>query len=180
MRYWPVSSVTPVRTLVISAGLDASIVTPGSTAPDVSRTAPARLCALARLGIAPTTANTTNNRSSTRFMRNLHNRLGHEANLGPGDAANGRDYGPFQRRVSRKEAVELGCTLALRHRRDAHHGAILFHAIGLELGREVQVAVWPLLHVANAHVEWGQQHLALLHLLRLRVVERHAPQRLPF
>src|SRR6187200_1016893 len=90
MRYCPKSSVTPVRTLVISAGLDASIVTPGSTAPDVSRTAPARLCALARLGIAPTIANTTNNRGRTRLMRDLHNRLGHEANLGRWVAANGR------------------------------------------------------------------------------------------
>jgi hypothetical protein len=68
-----VSSVTPLRTLVMSAGLDASIVTPGSTAPDVSRTVPARLCALARLGPAATIAITTNNRISIRFMsENLH------------------------------------------------------------------------------------------------------------
>src|SRR5437870_2521569 len=73
MRYCPVSSVTPVRTLVMSAGLDASTVTPGGTAPDVSRTAPARLCAVARLGPAPTIAITINDRISIRFMgENLH------------------------------------------------------------------------------------------------------------
>src|SRR5438093_6975348 len=52
----------------MSAGLDASIVTPGSTAPDVSRTVPARLCAAAKLGAAPTIAITTNDRISIRFM----------------------------------------------------------------------------------------------------------------
>src|SRR6185436_9789720 len=39
--YWPVSSVTTERTFSISAGLDASTVTPGSTAPDASLTTPA-------------------------------------------------------------------------------------------------------------------------------------------
>jgi hypothetical protein len=41
IRYWPAPSVTAVRTFSINAGLDASTVTPGSTAPDESRTAPA-------------------------------------------------------------------------------------------------------------------------------------------
>src|SRR6185436_8527319 len=40
IRYWPVPSVTAERTFSISAGLEASTVTPGSTAPDVSRTRP--------------------------------------------------------------------------------------------------------------------------------------------
>ena len=40
MRYWPLPSVVAVRTFSMSAGLDASTVTPGSTAPDVSRTVP--------------------------------------------------------------------------------------------------------------------------------------------
>ena len=40
MPYCPVPSVTVVRTFSISAGLAASTVTPGSTAPDASRTAP--------------------------------------------------------------------------------------------------------------------------------------------
>src|SRR5438046_1726328 len=79
----------------MSAGLDASIVTPGSTAPDVSRTVPARLCAEAKLGAAPTIAITTNNRISIRFMsENLHNRLRYEV-----DPSSKRrecaDYGPF-------------------------------------------------------------------------------------
>ena len=57
MRYWPVPSVTTVRTFSMSAGLDASTVTPGSTAPDPSVTRPAMLgfcCAQAMLGIAST------------------------------------------------------------------------------------------------------------------------------
>src|SRR5262249_52937393 len=39
--YWPRSSVVTVRTFSISAGLDASTVTPGSTAPVASWTSPA-------------------------------------------------------------------------------------------------------------------------------------------
>ena len=39
--YWPVPSVTTVRVFSRSAGLDASTVTPGSTAPDASLTTPA-------------------------------------------------------------------------------------------------------------------------------------------
>ena len=41
MRYWPAPSVTTVRTFSMSAGLAASTVTPGNTAPDVSLTTPA-------------------------------------------------------------------------------------------------------------------------------------------
>jgi hypothetical protein len=40
IRYCPVSSVVAVRTFSINAGLDASTVTPGKTAPDVSLTTP--------------------------------------------------------------------------------------------------------------------------------------------
>jgi hypothetical protein len=40
MRYWPVASVTTARTRSINAGLVASTVTPGSTAPDVSLAVP--------------------------------------------------------------------------------------------------------------------------------------------
>jgi hypothetical protein len=40
MRYWPVPSVTTARIFSINAGLDASTVTPGSTAPDGSFTTP--------------------------------------------------------------------------------------------------------------------------------------------
>src|SRR5215470_14349435 len=105
MRYCPVSSVTPVRTFVMSAGLDASIVTPGSTAPDVSRTVPARLCAVATLAPATTIAITTSDRISTRFMsENLHNRLHNEAH----PLSNRRewaDYGPIDYGVSRNDAL---------------------------------------------------------------------------
>src|SRR5580704_6728592 len=41
MRYWPVPSVTAARVFSIRAGLDASTVTPGSTAPELSFTIPA-------------------------------------------------------------------------------------------------------------------------------------------
>src|SRR5204863_9513429 len=41
IRYCPVLSVTTVRAFSISAGLDASTVTPGSTPPDGSLTVPA-------------------------------------------------------------------------------------------------------------------------------------------
>jgi hypothetical protein len=40
IRYEPLPSVTAVRTFSISASLAASTVTPGRTAPDVSRTTP--------------------------------------------------------------------------------------------------------------------------------------------
>src|SRR5262245_59446122 len=51
IRYWPAPSLTAVRIFSISAGLAASTVTPGSTAPDASLTAPAiDACANARFG----------------------------------------------------------------------------------------------------------------------------------
>src|SRR5437899_12856331 len=55
MRYRPRSSVTTKRTFSIRAGLAASTVTPGITAPDVSLTtpamaAPSELCAQAAAG----------------------------------------------------------------------------------------------------------------------------------
>jgi len=51
-RYCPVSSVTAVRTRSIKAGLAASTVTPGRTAPDVSLTTPViAACANATAGV---------------------------------------------------------------------------------------------------------------------------------
>src|SRR6266550_1167900 len=41
--YWPIPSLTAERTFSISAGLAASTVTPGRTAPDVSFTVPTML-----------------------------------------------------------------------------------------------------------------------------------------
>src|SRR5215470_14480323 len=95
MRYWPDSSETPVRALVMSAGLDASIVTPGSTAPEVSRTVPARLCAVARLAPALRIATATSNRINSRFMSEPPQPLGHEECPTPGLLRRLRDYGPF-------------------------------------------------------------------------------------
>jgi hypothetical protein len=51
IRYWPVPSVTTVRTRSIKAGLVASTVTPGSTAPEVSLAVPVMVaCAHATAG----------------------------------------------------------------------------------------------------------------------------------
>src|SRR5262245_55974789 len=96
MRYCPPASVTPVRTLVMSAGLDASTVTPGSTAPDVSRTVPARLCAATRVGSATSAVIATSNRLSTDLITgDLLDRW----ILRPWDPffayRRGRDYGPL-------------------------------------------------------------------------------------
>src|SRR5688572_8786936 len=67
MRYWPVPSVTAVRTFSTSAGLAASTVTPGNTAPVVSLTSPARMaCAAATRG---TTATSPNNRKYLATVR---------------------------------------------------------------------------------------------------------------
>ena len=46
MRYSPRSSVTALRTFSMRTGLDASTVTPGITAPDVSVTRPAMVAEL--------------------------------------------------------------------------------------------------------------------------------------
>ena len=50
MRYWPLPSVTAVRTCSISAGLRASTVTPGRMPPVSSETVPPMVCALAAPG----------------------------------------------------------------------------------------------------------------------------------
>ena len=68
MRYWPAPSVTTVRTFSMSTGLAASTVTPGSTAPDVSRTTPA-IEACARAGLAPPTRYSRNTPSNAARRR---------------------------------------------------------------------------------------------------------------
>src|SRR4051794_40699246 len=76
MRYWPVPSVTDVRVFSINAGLDASMVTPGSTAPDASFTLPAIddwACATA--GSSRTIAGRTHVRASLSTERTSINRL---------------------------------------------------------------------------------------------------------
>ena len=64
--------MTADRTFSISAGLDASTVTPGSTAPDVSLTVPAiaLVCADATAGSSASSAAAKMNRANVR-MRNL-------------------------------------------------------------------------------------------------------------
>ena len=72
MRYWPVSSLTTVRTFSIRTGLAASTVMPGNTAPDVSLTTPVMApCAEAEEGrtnrtIKTAEPNTTNRVSEDR------------------------------------------------------------------------------------------------------------------
>src|SRR5687767_6534065 len=64
----PFPSLTVVRTFSINTGLDASTVTPGSTAPDVSLTTPAiDACANARLGVSSVHASTNNAFVNTRI-----------------------------------------------------------------------------------------------------------------
>src|SRR5437868_10551833 len=69
MRYWPEPSVVAVLTFSISAGLDASTVTPGSTAPDASLTTPVMdACAKAAAGTS-TSNNAATNAARTVDMR---------------------------------------------------------------------------------------------------------------
>src|SRR3954463_3278185 len=76
MRYWPVPSVTEVLVFSINAGLDASMVTPGSPAPDASFTLPAIddwACAVA--GSSRTIAGRTHVLASRSTERTPINRL---------------------------------------------------------------------------------------------------------
>jgi hypothetical protein len=69
IRYWPLSSVTADRSFSISAGLAASTVTPGSTAPEVSRTAPAMdPCAYADAGASKATVSKTSRLACVPMM----------------------------------------------------------------------------------------------------------------
>src|SRR5439155_26100170 len=68
MRYCPVPSVTPERTFSINAGLDASTVTPGNTAPEVSLTVPVMLaCAYRIEGHSPAMTKTINRGNMRRI-----------------------------------------------------------------------------------------------------------------
>src|SRR5207237_2146903 len=68
MRYRPALSVTADRTFTMSTGLDASTVTPGRTAPDVSFTVPVIVAwANAAAGATTVHANTTAIRSRPRI-----------------------------------------------------------------------------------------------------------------
>src|SRR5262252_6224690 len=72
MRYCPAVSLVAVRTRSIRTGLDASIVTPGSTAPVGSLTVPARaICANA----APGTINNTETATSARPIESIRTPL---------------------------------------------------------------------------------------------------------
>src|SRR5689334_6630392 len=68
IRYTPASSVTAERTFSMSAGLDASTVTPGSTAPDESLTTPViDAWAYADAGKIKRQVNPNNNPFNTRI-----------------------------------------------------------------------------------------------------------------
>ena len=82
MRYWPDPSVTADRTFSISAGLDASTVTPGSTAPEVSLTTPAiDACASKEVGMTTVLAQHHDDRSKSAHRSLLLIRLVSEGRL---------------------------------------------------------------------------------------------------
>src|SRR5687767_8354471 len=68
IRYCPSASVVAVRTFSIKSGLDASTVTPGRTAPDVSLTTPV-IVAWATATDGMSTVNPTSTRKATAFLR---------------------------------------------------------------------------------------------------------------
>src|SRR5258705_8034046 len=69
MRYWPPPSVTTDRAFSMSAGLEASTVTPGSTAPEASFTTPVmEACANAAEGIRRASSTATRQRAANRPM----------------------------------------------------------------------------------------------------------------
>src|SRR5438093_336253 len=116
MRYCPVPSLTTVRVFSISTGLDASTLTPGSTAADASRMTPVIVaCANARLGSSriPATAAMT---FTTRCMTNLLESIGLEPVLdrelhdawraGRCDLAERREVVQSGRRLSPLEPIE--------------------------------------------------------------------------
>src|SRR6185436_7051469 len=78
-RYWPDSLLVADRVRSMSAGLVASIVTPGSTAPLVSLTTPAMaLCALALRGrtVKPRMTTTREMKRTPLDISCLHARYG--------------------------------------------------------------------------------------------------------
>src|SRR6185503_19620037 len=73
MRYWPLPSVTTERAFSISAGLLASTVTPGSTAPDGSLTTPViDACANTAEGTSSVTSHARTRRAADRSMKASH------------------------------------------------------------------------------------------------------------
>src|SRR5438034_3160036 len=76
MRYWPVPSLTTLRVFSMSTELDASTVTPGRTAADVSRTTPASVAwANTRLGASRMPASAAT-KVPTRRILHLQNFVG--------------------------------------------------------------------------------------------------------
>src|SRR5438874_8656158 len=81
IRYCPAASASAVRIFSISTGLDASMVTPGSTAPVGSLTVPARVaCANAAAGTIISPQTVTSVRVKERIGTPL--RQSHSADLG--------------------------------------------------------------------------------------------------
>src|SRR5262245_39071530 len=114
----PAPSVTTVRTFSMRAGLAASTVTPGSTAPDVSRTVPVSVpranapCALASDGVvrANKIARPDGN---VRCIRRL---LGEFPCIRPGDADAVAESAIWGRRGTSRRP------LSRNERRDQHEG----------------------------------------------------------
>src|SRR6266540_1280716 len=78
--YWPSPSVMTVRVFSINAGLDASTVTPGSTAPLPSFTTPAiATCALLVFGIRNTAQITARHNTTRRTISSPLSAISHPA-----------------------------------------------------------------------------------------------------
>src|SRR5437867_3814631 len=86
IRYWPAPSVVTVRVFSISTGLDASTVTPGSTAPDVSLTTPA-IDPWAEAAAGTSTRDAKTAAANLRMVRVLLGNINHRGHGGTGRPA---------------------------------------------------------------------------------------------
>src|SRR5438046_7064361 len=120
IRYWPVPSVTALRAFSISIGLEASTVTPGSTAPDTSLTTPVMVacCASTVTGTSRRTAGRIND-FAVRFTSDLHIQYPGAAGRLLGAHATARRYAVSRTFVARVNDLRRG--LAARGESVASH-----------------------------------------------------------
>src|SRR5215831_12626787 len=109
--YWPVPSVTTERVFSMSAGLEASTVTPGKTAPVTSLTTPAMLLSLC----ASKTAGTARIPTLATVARRIFVRL----MVPPRSMARGR-WRAHLESVRAQKGRE--CTVGLTRRQDEYEG----------------------------------------------------------
>src|SRR6185295_11636817 len=118
MRYWPAPSVTALRTFSIRAGLAASTVTPGRTAPDASFTTPAmaplELCADAVVAASRRLQTTTRAQTFGRSIASLLSGSGQRLRVRARDGGSGYDVVQLVSRTSPGGQAVMGCEKA-RH-----------------------------------------------------------------